>query len=106
MGPLIQLDNLTLAAFPPMSKEEAKGNVRSWHRDRWSHFPTGFYERPLAMNAICYLQDLTDENGPLRVIAGSHGQPISVSEAERELPHPDEKLIYPKQVMSYSPIMA
>ena len=44
MGPLIQLDNLTLAAFPPMSKEEAKGNVSSWHRDRWSHFPTGFYE--------------------------------------------------------------
>ena len=93
MGPFIQLDNLTLAAFPSVSKEEAAGKASGWHRDRWGHFPTGIYERPLSMNAICYLQDLTDEYGPLRIIPDSHFKPISMREDEKSSPHPDEKRI-------------
>lgn len=96
VGPFVQLDNLTLAAFPPLSKEEAEGKVSSWHRDRWSNFPTGVYQRPLALNAICYLQDLDDEYGPLRVVPGSHIEPVALSEEEGELPHKDEKIIYMK----------
>ena len=30
MGPFVQLDNLTLAAFPPMEKEKAEGRVSGW----------------------------------------------------------------------------
>jgi len=96
VGPFVQLDNLTLAAFPPLSKEEAADKVSGWHRDRWGHFPTGVYQRPLALNAICYLQDLSAEYGPLRVIDNSHIQPIAMDEEEREAPHRDEKILHLK----------
>ena len=69
VGPFVQLDNLTLAAFLPMdaeSREKARGTASGYHRDRWGRMPNGTYERPLAFNAITYLQDLTDDNGPVR----------------------------------------
>lgn len=98
MGPFIQLDNLTLAAFPSLAKEEAKGRVSGWHRDRWAHLPQeGIYTSPLASNAISYLQDLTDDYGPLRVIAGSHRHAVAIGEGEaRSQPHSEESLIYMK----------
>ena len=95
MGPFVQLDNLTLAAFPPMEKEKAEGRVSGWHRDRWAHVPyTDAYHRPNAINAISYLQDLTHEFGPLRVIVGSHRKPITMEDSDRGVPHPDETLIH------------
>jgi ectoine hydroxylase-related dioxygenase (phytanoyl-CoA dioxygenase family) len=96
VGPFVQLDNLTLAAFPSVSNEEAKGKVSKWHRDRWGRMPGGHYERPLSMNAICYLQDLSDDYGPLRVIPGSHVNPVALTQKERELPHVDEVLVHMK----------
>jgi len=98
MGPFIQLDNLTLAAFPSLAKEEAKGRVSGWHRDRWAHLPQeGIYTSPLASNAISYLQDLTDDYGPLRVIAGSHRHAVAIGEGEaHSQPHSEESLIYMK----------
>ena len=69
VGPFVQLDNLTLAAFLPMdeeNREKARGTASGYHRDRWGRMPNGNYERPLAFNAITYLQDLTDDNGPVR----------------------------------------
>ena len=98
MGPFIQLDNLTLAAFPSVSKKEAAGCVSGWHRDRWAHLPyKDIYTIPLAVNAISYLQDLTDDFGPLRVIVGSHRQPITIEEGDaRRQPHNQETLIYMK----------
>ncbi len=96
VGPFLQLDNLTLAAFPSVSKEEAEGRVSGWHRDRWGSMSTGNYERPLSMNAICYLQDLTDAYGPLRVIPGSHIEPVQIVADGKELPHPDELLVHMK----------
>lgn len=97
MGPYVQLDNLTLAGFPSMDKEAVAGRVSGWHRDRWARLPnnTG-YERPLAINAISYLQDLTDEYGPLRVIPGSHIQPVTMDPADAGKPHPDEVVLYPE----------
>lgn len=94
VGPFVQLDNLTLAAFPSLPEEEARGRVSGWHRDRWAHMPAGNYERPTALNAICYLQDLTEEYGPLRVIPKSHIQPVSIDEDARSLPHAGEVLIF------------
>ena len=94
VGPSVQLDNLTLAAFPSKDIDDPTARQCSWHRDRWAHMPSGQYDRPLSMNAICYLQDLTDENGPLRVITGSHITPVTMGEEERAAPHPDEELLY------------
>ena len=70
VGPFVQLDNLTLAAFPPLdakSREKVRGTASGYHRDRGGRMPNGNYERPVAFNAITYLQDLTDDNGPVRV---------------------------------------
>ena len=96
VGPFVQLDNLTLAAFPTKDPEDPDAQKCGWHRDRWAHMPTGQYDRPLSMNAICYLQDLTDESGPLRVITGSHSTPVTMDEEQRSKPHPDEELLYLK----------
>ena len=93
VGPFLQLDNLTLAAFPPRQGPAPGAVVSGWHRDRWGRMPSGHYERPLGLNAICYLQDLTDEVGPLRVIPGSHVEPIAVDADERHRPHPREQLL-------------
>ena len=96
VGPFVQLDNLTLAAFPSKDKDDPSAKDCGWHRDRWGHMPTGHYDRPLSLNAICYLQDLTDASGPLRIIRGSHITPVAMSEEERSKPHPDEELLYLK----------
>ena len=97
MGPFVQLDNLTLAAFPSIEQEKAEGRVSGWHRDRWAHVPfTDAYHRPNAINAISYLQDLTDAFGPLRVIVGSHRKPLTIEDTDRGIPHPDETLIHMK----------
>ncbi len=97
MGPFVQLDNLTLAAFSSIEPQKAKGRVSGWHRDRWAHVPyTDAYHRPNAINAISYLQELTDAFGPLRVIIGSHRTPLTMEDTERAKPHPDETLIHMK----------
>ncbi|GGD82241.1 phytanoyl-CoA dioxygenase family protein [Paenibacillus nasutitermitis] len=95
MGPFVQLDNLTLAGFPSVSLENR--NKTGWHRDRWANWPlTEDYTSPLSVNAISYLQDLTDEYGPLRVIPGSHRMPVGIPAEERGKPHPDELVLYVK----------
>lgn len=97
MGPFVQLDNLTLAAFSSIEPPKAKGRVSGWHRDRWAHVPyTDAYHRPNAINAISYLQELTDAFGPLRVIIGSHRTPLTMEDTERAKPHPAETLIHMK----------
>lgn len=97
MGPFVQLDNLTLAAFSSIEPQKAEGRVSGWHRDRWAHVPyTDAYHRPNAINAISYLQELTDAFGPLRVIIGSHRTPLTMEDTERAKPHPAETLIHMK----------
>lgn len=94
MGPFVQLDNLTFAAFPSVEKEEALGKVSGWHRDIWAYRPThSEYIAPLAANAITYLQDMSEEYGPLRVIPGSHRKTLSIGESERNKPHKDEVIV-------------
>ena len=94
LGPFVQLDNFTLAGFPSVSKEEAEGKVSGWHRDRWAQMPKSeTYERPLSMNFITYLQDMTPEYGPLRVIPGSHRRALGIEPDARNKPHVDEQLL-------------
>ena len=94
MGPFVQLDNVTLAAFPPVAPDVAAGGVSGWHRDRWGEVPRGTdYQRPHAINAISYLQDLTPEYGPLRVVPGSHRRAVEIAPAERAKPHRDEQVL-------------
>ncbi len=96
-GPFIQLDNLTLAGFPSISKEMAANKTSGWHRDRWAHVPKSeAFERPLSLNAICYLQDLTDDYGPLRVIPGSHRKGILIAKEELTVPHAEELILHMK----------
>ena len=94
MGPFVQMDNLTFMAFPSVPAEEVEGKVSGWHRDIWAYKPThAEYVPPLASNAITYLQDLTEEYGPLRVIPGSHRSNIGITPEERTRPHPEEIVV-------------
>jgi len=93
MGPFVQLDNLTLVGFPSAEKSDDLPVASSWHRDRWAKMPNG-YERPNAINAITYFQELTDEYGPLRILPGSHVAPICLSPEERTQSLPGEKVIH------------
>lgn len=96
MGPFVQLENLTFYNFEPVSKGEGAGEVIGWHRDRWGWLPEGpQYIKPSGCNAIIYLQDLTDERGPLRLVSGSHRTDTSVADEHRKERHPDELLLYP-----------
>ena len=96
IGPRVQLDNLTLASFPPVPKEAEDPQVTGWHRDRWGQMPTGEYQRPMALNTLTYLQDLTDECGSLRIVPRSHIEPTRIEDEKRQSSHPDEQLLYPK----------
>lgn len=93
LGPFVQLDNLTLAAFPSTT-ENVEGRISGWHRDRWGQVPrSDAYERPHAINAISYLQDLTPAFGPLRVIPGSHRKPITMEVEARGVPYVEERVL-------------
>lgn len=95
VGPFVQLDNLTLASFGSQPREK-RGHVSGWHRDRWAHLPRGHYEMPDAWNAIAYLQDLSDDYGPLRVIPGSHIEPVIITPDEVQRPHARETILHPQ----------
>ena len=62
-GKQTQLLQYDLVCQPPKS-----GNpIRSWHRD--FSFPG---DRPLSINTILFLDDITPERGPTYVVPGSH----------------------------------
>ena len=95
VGPHVQLESITYRRTPP---QDADTNpVLGFHRDMFAQFPQdGVYHRPLLFNALSYLQDLDDENGPLRIIRGSHMKAMSLTPEERKQPHPDEVIVYPE----------
>ncbi|WP_013630009.1 phytanoyl-CoA dioxygenase family protein [Rubinisphaera brasiliensis] len=95
MGPFVQLDGVSLVAFDPLP--EIDRPVRGWHRDRWAEFPQGRYTRPRAVHVLCYLQDITDTSGPLRVIPGSHVRPVAIEQPDERASHSDEVLLFPKR---------
>jgi ectoine hydroxylase-related dioxygenase (phytanoyl-CoA dioxygenase family) len=50
----------------------------------------------MLFNSLGYLQDLNDENGPLRIIPGSHMKAMEIVPADRHKHHKDELVLYPK----------
>ena len=97
IGPYVQLESITYRASPPVSSREAAKRPRGYHRDMFAFFPEeGIYHRPLLFDAIVYLQDLTDENGPLYVLPGSHRRAMGLTDEQRWRSRPGEVAVYPK----------
>src|SRR5262249_16837632 len=46
------------------------------------------------LNLLIYLQNLHASVGPLRVIPGSHREPLIMPEQERSVPHQRERLLF------------
>jgi hypothetical protein len=92
VGPFVQLDSISLASAAPHSDADI-----SWHRDPYGGVPKGEeFQKPLALNLLVYLQDLTDDVGPLRVIAGSHRCRLTMSADQITRPHPSEEIVRAK----------
>ena len=95
VGPHVQLESITFRRTPP--ETSADGDALGFHRDMFAFFPEdGVYHRPLLFNALSYLQDLTDETGPLRIIPGSHMRAMRMTREEARRPHPAEVIVYPQ----------
>ena len=95
VGPHVQLESITFRRTPP--QPDADRNALGFHRDMFAFFPEdGVYHRPLLFNALSYLQDLTDETGPLRIIPGSHMRALRMTREQARRPHPEEVIVYPK----------
>ena len=95
IGPHVQLESVTYRRSPPDAADA--GPVLGFHRDMFAFFPDdGVYHRPLLFNALSYLQDLTDESGPLRIIPGSHMRAMQMTREQAKQPHPEEVIVYPK----------
>lgn len=62
---------------------------RAWHRD--FSFPG---ERPLAINTILYLDDMTEEVGPTRVVPGTHRGEAKPPADRTNQPLPGEVAVY------------
>ncbi len=97
IGPHVQLESVTFAGFAPDPAAADPQRVSGWHRDLFACYPQeGHYQRPTLFNAMVYLQDLTDEIGPLRVIAGSHRRAMTVAPGSQDRRHPEEVVLYPQ----------
>lgn len=83
MGPIVQLDSTVLVGCPSVSPDLRSQPV-AWHRDRFGFFPVGAYTPPQAIIGIAYLQEMTDDVGPLRIIPASHRHPVTVDLACRQ----------------------
>jgi ectoine hydroxylase-related dioxygenase (phytanoyl-CoA dioxygenase family) len=95
VGPHVQLESTTFRRTPPQDKKHT--GVLGYHRDMFAQFPeNGVYHRAMLFNALAYLQDLNDENGPLRIIPGSHMKAIRIEPKERAKHHKGEVVLYPK----------
>ena len=101
MGPFVQLDSFEITGFPSRPAEQVN-HVADWHRDAFNysdmwanhpssaHFKPHPYTAPTACNCLTYLQDMTGESGPLRVVPGSHLDFSHIPAQERDKPHPRE----------------
>ena len=85
-GQQTQLLQFDLLRQGPASKQPD----RTWHRD--FVFPG---DRPLSINTILYLDDITQEKGPTYVIPGSHrGEALPPAHPTNLLPLPDEIAVH------------
>jgi ectoine hydroxylase-related dioxygenase (phytanoyl-CoA dioxygenase family) len=98
IGPHVQIESMTFAGLPPLPSPAPADlpELPGWHRDLFALFPSGGYQRPWLFNAMSYLQDLTDANGPLHVIAGSHRRAVTIDERDKPRRHAEQRVLYPR----------
>lgn len=84
-GNQVQLLQYDLLRQGPGSNSAA----RAWHRD--FSFPG---DRPLSINTILYLDDMTEDRGPTRVVPGSHRRETGPPLDCREKPIEGEQVVY------------
>jgi hypothetical protein len=84
-GPQIQLLQYDFLRQGPRSDFPE----RAWHRD--FTFPG---DRPLSINTILYLDDMTEESGPTRTVPGSHRREGWPPAERRGEPLPGELAVY------------
>jgi hypothetical protein len=90
VGPFVQLDSVSLMGIAV----DCPADI-SWHRDPYGSVPRGQdFQKPMSLNLLIYLQDLTDSVGPLRVIPGSHRYPLMMTAKEQQRPHSTEEMIH------------
>ena len=91
LGNCIQLHSATARLSEPNSSNQ------NWHRDGpWPVDPDGtpFGSIPGQVNCGYYLDDLTDENGPIAIVPGSHK--ALFKPPKENIDFPDQKLITAK----------
>ena len=93
MGPFVQLDSAVLNSDAPVEQEKRLCPVM-WHRDRFGAVPPNLYLRPSSIVFLSYLQPMTDDVGPLRVIPRSHRADRLIPDAELYEPIADEVFIH------------
>jgi hypothetical protein len=94
MGPFVQIGDANFNGFASDAKEAAANKVNGWHRDMFAFAPNGTdYQIPRQALALTYLEDMTEEYGPLRVIPGSHRKEVVINPADRNKPHPEEVVL-------------
>jgi hypothetical protein len=94
MGPFVQIGDANFNGFAPQQKEAVGNKVNGWHRDMYGFAPHGYdYQIPRQALALTYLDDMTEETGPLRVLPGSHRKEVFINPEDRNKPHPDEVLL-------------
>ncbi|WP_405160796.1 phytanoyl-CoA dioxygenase family protein [Nocardia sp. NBC_01499] len=92
MGPFVQLDSVVLNSDPPVDGDQYDAPVM-WHRDRYGAVPPDVYTRPLSIVFLTYLQTMTNDVGPLRVVPSSHCTPRLIAPDQLHNRHDDEVLI-------------
>ena len=95
MGPFVQMESLRMNRTDSVSKRQADVAATNWHRDGWAMFvgQTSDYLHPLACNVLTYLQDMTDDVGPLRVLPGSHRGSVFIPKENTRASLPNERLV-------------
>ena len=91
LGNCIQLHSATARVVEPGQKDQ------DWHRDGpWPMDPDGtpYGSLPGQINCGYYLEELTDENGPIVILPGSQRSPFKPPKGHPKFP--DEKRVYAK----------
>ncbi|MCX5661612.1 MAG: phytanoyl-CoA dioxygenase family protein [Planctomycetota bacterium] len=68
---------------------QSKSPERGWHRD-FSHRG----DHPVSINTILYLDDMTEDRGPTRVVPGSHRGEDWPPAGQRDKPLPNEVAVH------------
>jgi Phytanoyl-CoA dioxygenase (PhyH) len=92
-GPFVQLDSVVLNSDPAVDADKCLRPVM-WHRDRFGSVPPDIYIRPASVVFLSYLQTMTDDVGPLRVVPRSHRQSRLIDDDARGTSCSDEVLVH------------